>query len=408
MASILTNNSAMVALQTLRSINSGLEGVQSEISTGLKIGTSKDDAAIFAISEVMRSDVSGFEAIKSSLDLGSSTLNVASNAVDSIGNLLEEIKGKIVAAGNPSADATIIQNEITSLVGQVDTIISAAQFNGVNLIDGSTATDFSILSSLDRSATGVTTSTISLDTSGGAAVTNLGTTAGAVRGGLTGSLGATTNADDATFSLAAGATAGTNIVVIDDTNLAAGDTISISVDNFSASVVLTAADVAAGDTEAVVATALRDQLVGQNIAGLVVDYNSTAANTLVFTNNGTGNVDRVVTSNVTSAGSGGLSALSAINVVTDQAGALTSIETLIQTTVTAQAAIGTVETRVELQASFQQSLIDSFKTGIGGLVDADLEEASARLQALQVQQQLATQSLSIANQAPQNILSLFR
>ena len=54
------------------------------------------------------------------------------------------------------------------------------------------------------------------------------------------------------------------------------------------------------------------------------------------------------------------------------------------------------------------NLTDSLTTGIGSLVDADMEETSARLQALQVQQQLATQSLSIANQQPQNILSLFR
>jgi flagellin len=53
-------------------------------------------------------------------------------------------------------------------------------------------------------------------------------------------------------------------------------------------------------------------------------------------------------------------------------------------------------------------LTDSLKSGIGSLVDADMEAASARLQALQVQQQLGTQALSIANQAPQNILSLFR
>ncbi|MCH3802113.1 hypothetical protein LZB51_08935, partial [Campylobacter jejuni] len=52
-------------------------------------------------------------------------------------------------------------------------------------------------------------------------------------------------------------------------------------------------------------------------------------------------------------------------------------------------------------------LTDSLKTGIGALVDADMEEASARLQALQTQQQLGIQSLSIANQAPQSILSLF-
>ena len=60
------------------------------------------------------------------------------------------------------------------------------------------------------------------------------------------------------------------------------------------------------------------------------------------------------------------------------------------------------------QADFVSNLTDSLKSGIGTLVDADMEEASARLQALQVQQQLATQSLSIANQAPQSLLSLFR
>ena len=54
------------------------------------------------------------------------------------------------------------------------------------------------------------------------------------------------------------------------------------------------------------------------------------------------------------------------------------------------------------------NLADSLTSGIGSLVDADMEEASARLQALQVQQQLGVQALSIANQAPQQLLSLFR
>ncbi|MEM9100471.1 MAG: flagellin, partial [Pseudomonadota bacterium] len=91
MGSILTNNSAMVALQTLSMINKDLGQVQSEISTGLKVGSAKDNAAIFAISEVMRSDVSGFQAISESLSLGSSTVAVASNAASSIGGTLEEI-----------------------------------------------------------------------------------------------------------------------------------------------------------------------------------------------------------------------------------------------------------------------------------------------------------------------------
>ena len=78
----------MVALPTLQGINAGLNDVQGQISTGLKVGTAKDNAATFAISQVMRSDVAGFQSISDSLDLGSSTLAVASNATDQISGLL--------------------------------------------------------------------------------------------------------------------------------------------------------------------------------------------------------------------------------------------------------------------------------------------------------------------------------
>ena len=107
---------------------------------------------------------------------------------------------------------------------------------------------------------------------------------------------------------------------------------------------------------------------------------------------------------------GELYGLSTIDVSTADgaAAALTTIENLKQTVVGAQADFGASESRVSIQQDFMSSLIDSFKSGIGSLVDADLEEASARLQALQVQQQLGVQALSIANQAPQNILALFR
>lgn len=70
--------------------------------------------------------------------------------------------------------------------------------------------------------------------------------------------------------------------------------------------------------------------------------------------------------------------------------------------------IGSAAKRVETHMSFIVSLQDSIKGGIGNLVDADLAVESARLQAAQVRQQLGTQALSIANQAPQSILSLFR
>ena len=88
--------------------------------------------------------------------------------------------------------------------------------------------------------------------------------------------------------------------------------------------------------------------------------------------------------------------------------ALANIETYIDGAIEAAANFGSVEGRIETQSEFISNLTDSLTAGIGSLVDADMEAASARLQALQVQQQLGVQSLSIANQAPQSILSLFR
>ncbi|VAW04106.1 Flagellin protein FlaA, partial [hydrothermal vent metagenome] len=96
--SLLTNTSAMIALQNLRTVNTGLATVQEQISTGKKVGSARDNAAIFAISTVMQSDVQGFKAISSSLNLGSSTVAVARGAAEQITELLTEMKGLIVAA----------------------------------------------------------------------------------------------------------------------------------------------------------------------------------------------------------------------------------------------------------------------------------------------------------------------
>jgi flagellin len=70
--------------------------------------------------------------------------------------------------------------------------------------------------------------------------------------------------------------------------------------------------------------------------------------------------------------------------------------------------IGAQAKQIEAHNTFVAKLVDTLESGIGNLVDADLAKESARLQALQVQQQLGAQSLSIANQAPQIILSLFQ
>ncbi len=87
---------------------------------------------------------------------------------------------------------------------------------------------------------------------------------------------------------------------------------------------------------------------------------------------------------------------------------LAAAEAQLAKSITASTSLGITENTLDGQMQFLDSLTDTLDSGVSSMVDADMEEEAARLQAYQVQQQLATQSLSIANQAPQNILSLFR
>lgn len=281
MSSILTNNGAMVALQTLKSINMDLAKTQDAISTGKEIATAKDGSAVWAISKTMESDVSGFEAISDALSLGESTVAVASAAAEQIVEVLGEIKQLAISANSENVDFTKIQTDISERVAQVSSIISAAQFNGSNLlatdVDGSGATSLSIVSSLDRVGSAApTAATISVDT---------------------------------------------------------------------------------------------------------VDFEA--------------NID--LASNLT-----------AITDTSTAATALGEIETFLQTAIDGAAELGASAARIRDQNEFVGELTDAMKMGMGALVDTDMEEASAKLQALQTQQQLGVQALSIANQAPQTILQLFR
>jgi flagellin len=87
---------------------------------------------------------------------------------------------------------------------------------------------------------------------------------------------------------------------------------------------------------------------------------------------------------------------------------LTDVETALTSMVSAGAVLGSISSRIEMQSEFSEKLSDAIETGVGRLVDADMNEESTRLKALQTQQQLAIQALSIANSDSQNILSLFR
>ncbi|KUP91739.1 flagellin N-terminal helical domain-containing protein [Tritonibacter horizontis] len=282
MSSLLSNFGAMVALRTLKGINEDLTDVQTSISTGKRIGSAKDNSAVWAISKTMESDIAGFRAIEDGLALGEATVAVASAGAEQIVEKLTEIKELIVSAQSENVDHDTIQTDIASKVEQIEAIIAAAQFNGANLLstdlDGSGATQLGILSSLNRVGPGgtVTASQITVD----------------------------------------------------------------SVD-FEAQLDLTAS-------------------------------------------------------------------LTAITDTTSAASALAEIEGFLQTAITGAASLGASAARLEDQSEFVGRLSDAMQRGVSTMVDTDMEEASARLAALKTQQELAIQSLTIANDAPRLILSLFR
>ncbi len=280
MSSILTNNGAMVALQTMRGINRDLSTTQSEISTGKSVGSARDNAAVWSIAKTMDSDVAGLKSIDDSLSLAKSTVTVARVAAETTVELMNEIKELLVTGTGENVDHEKIQDDIEVLQDQIETVLDSAQFNGLNLVDGSADGDVEFLAALTRNAAGtLTQETIDLEDDG------------------------------------------------NDLNLKAALNTALNWD-------IDEAD----------------------------------------------------------------AAVAALNQFEDQ----------LQEAIEAAARFGSAERRIDIQAEFNKNMMDALTSGIGGLVDADMEAASARLQSLQVQQQLATQSLSIANQEPQNILALFR
>ncbi|NHK26333.1 flagellin [Parvularcula flava] len=419
MSSINFNQSSLVALDTLKGINKNLGNIQSQISTGKSVGSAKDNAAIWAISKVMESDVGGFSKINESLNLGSSSVAVARAGAEQIEGLLGDMKDLIISAQEEGQDQEKIQTDIDRLNEQMTSIVNAAQFNGVNLLKGGTES-LSVLSSLDRSSTGVSTSTISItrqdfttnaqsvDTSGTyAAGTGTDTatldatqsrtlTVGTPTAGVAYSIGLTgTDADSSTFVPATYTTAGSATGAANIAYVAKdGDT---------------AADVAAG-LAAAYATYAADNSLDTDL------LNVTASGAdLTFTSDSTDGTDTIAVrlDTVTSddnVAKGLLSDVNSIDVTTTEGAtaALATIETAIQGTVDAAAEFGSAEKRIDNQMEFVGKLMDSMKAGISALTDTNMEEASARLQSLQVQQQLGVQALSIANGSSQTILSLFR
>lgn len=307
MASILTNGSAMTALQNLTATIRKLDETQTRISTGLRVGRAEDNAAYWSIATTMRSDNGALSTVKDALGLGSATIDVAYTGVNSAIDAVKDIKNKLVAARQPGVDRAKIQSEITELQRQLTSIGNTSVFSGENWISvDSSSPDYTatktIVASFSRATSGIAIGTISID------VANIKLYDSADQSGILDSTDTTANGG-VTFSVA---------------------TLDIS----------------------------------------------------ALTNNA--------------------------NDVQDLEQMISWVDTAVTRMTSSAANLGAVKQRVNLQKDFVSSLMDAVTRGIGALVDADMNEESTKLQALQVQQQLGVQSLSIANQNSQNILSLFK
>ncbi|HOZ32824.1 MAG TPA: flagellin, partial [Tabrizicola sp.] len=183
------------------------------------------------------------------------------------------------------------------------------------------------------------------------------------------------------------------------TALIAGDSITLNIGSVAANYV-----VKEGDTADSLVSGLKNSLTENGLSDS--DFTLSLGTGALTVANNTNQAAAISVG--TTRGTGGLSALNTIDVVNQPASALSAIEGMLQTSIDAAASFGSSQKRIDIQNEFVGNLTDSLKTGIGVMIDTNMEEASARLQALQVQQQLATQALSIANQQPQGLLSLFR
>src|SRR5580658_3859712 len=141
MLSVNTNPGAMQSLQYLNETNDQLNATQNAINTGMSVASAKDNGAVFAIAQDMRGDVAGYSAVSGSLDRASSSVDVAMSAGQSISDLLIQMKQQALAASDQSLDTAsrnALNEDFQALAAQITSIVQNAQFNGFNLINGST------------------------------------------------------------------------------------------------------------------------------------------------------------------------------------------------------------------------------------------------------------------------------
>ena len=329
MASIMTNASALTALQSLNTTNKNLEMTQARISTGFRVATASDNAAYWSIATTMRSDKSSLSVVQDALGLGAGKVDTAYSALEKTVARVNEIKDKLVAATGASADNKAkIQTEIAALQAQLKMGADGATFSGSNWL--------------------------SLDTTTGTAVAGVADIAKVVAAFTRSSAGA--------ISL---------------------QTIDINVQSvklYEAFAGATAVQKGILDGMRLGTSGARDITATVAVAGTVAATDGYAVATLTVVGFNDAQIAQM----------------------------LTVVDTAAKELTDAATTLGAGKKRIDLQQSSTSILMDLIDRGVGQLVDADMNQELTRLQALQVQQQLGIQALSIANSNAQSILALFK
>lgn len=153
--SVHTNKSALVALQNLNKTNDELASVQNRINTGLKIGNAKDNASVWSIAQGQRADIGALGAVKMSLNRAQSISEVSMAAGESVSDLLVQLKEKVVGAMDTSLDTQArkaLDDDFKSILRQITQVIENAEFDGANILDGTSGASIRFLANADANA----------------------------------------------------------------------------------------------------------------------------------------------------------------------------------------------------------------------------------------------------------------
>jgi flagellin len=380
------------ALQALQMTQQSLNTVQNQVSTGLSVSSAADNSSYWSIAAQLNADNGVVQASNDALSQGQSILATASSAINSVITTINSIQTALTQATNPGANIGDINTSLASLGQQLTDAVNAASFNGTNVLNGS-LTSINFVSGFNASATGGTINTIGFTTSALYGLTTGTPTSTTSQSNVTdpttiAQLQTQFAADTAdTTAVTAGtvtATYGTDAIYEDTTNQAL-TVQSVALDGTATTTTYTALD-ANGNSIAQGGTPTFATAASYAVTTTV----TTPASQNLLVQNGTD------LTNINLSGAG--AAQTALNAVNQALAAVTDYAALI----------GATQDRMTTANTFNTALMTNYSNGVAGMVDADMNTASTQLQALQTQEQLGIQSLSIANQNAALILKLFQ